>query len=117
MAHFRDKAVVTIANFKAQFRFPQLFSKFLGNLIRCKDLQIIAIYFQRKYNHVKKTSSMSSRRRDPHRETNDYNSPLNVLFTTMKNHKLFFDINCFISSESHNFSFNSLASQNKSVFT
>ena len=68
MAHFRDKAVVTIANFKAQFRFPQLFSKFLGNLIGCKDQQIIAIYFQRTYNRVKKTSSMSSRRRDPHRD-------------------------------------------------
>ena len=56
---------------------------------------------------------MSSRRRDPHRETNDYNSPLNVLFTTMTNFKLFFDINYFLSSESHNFSFNGLASQNK----
>ena len=37
MAHFRDKAVVSLANFKAQFRLPQLLSKFLGNLVGAKN--------------------------------------------------------------------------------
>ena len=61
MAHFRDKTVVSLANFKAQFRLPQLLSKFLGNLVGCKELKmhLIAIYFQkRSFNRLKRTSSM-----------------------------------------------------------
>ena len=52
-------------------------------------------------HRLKKISSMQSQRRDPHlhwphRETRDYNSLLEVLFTTITNHKLPFDMNCFL---------------------
>ena len=52
-------------------------------------------------HRLKKISSMQSQRRDPHlhwphRETRDYNSLLEVLFTTITNHNLPFDMNCFL---------------------